>query len=250
MHILRDTYLGKYRESLIDFQGILSRFIESSRELDFSYLTESSSVYSSNIEGNTLDLNSFQNARLTRNQTKDVEEIENLITAYQYAQASDLSEENFLHTHALASKTLLIEALRGTYRNDTVGVFGKAGLIYLAIEAEYVWEKMRDVFTDITTLSEKDLSIEEVFYYAALIHLIFVHIHPFADGNGRSARLLEKWFIVWHLGKDYWKLPSEYYYKENRSIYYNNINLWVNYYEIDYEKSLPFLLMLSESLKI
>jgi Fic family protein len=84
---------------------------------------------------------------------------------------------------------------------------------------------MRDLFADIATLSEQDLSIEEVFYYAALIHLVFVHIHPFADGNGRSARLFEKWFIVSHLGKAYWKLPSEYYYKENRSIYYDNINL-------------------------
>lgn len=250
MHILTDTYLEKYRASLVDFQSFLSWFLESSRELDHSYLIESSSVYSSNIEGNTLDLNSFQNARLSWNQTKDVEEIENLITAYEYARVVVLCEKNFLHTHALASKTFLIESLRGVYRKDKVWVFWKTGLIYLAIEAEYVWEKMKDLFADIATLSERKLSEEEVFYHAALIHLIFVHIHPFADGNGRSARLLEKWFIVSHLGEAYWKLSSEEYYKENRTIYYQNINLWVNYYELDYEKSLPFLRMLPESLKI
>ncbi|WP_220392957.1 Fic family protein [Chitinophaga lutea] len=34
-----------------------------------------------------------------------------------------------------------------------------------------------------------------------MIHLVFVKIHPRADGNGRSARLLEKWFLAVKLGK-------------------------------------------------
>jgi Fic family protein len=107
---------------------------------------------------------------------------------------------------------------------------------------------MSELFTDIKVLLEKPLSDMEVFYYASLIHLTFVHIHPFADGNGRSARLLEKWFLASKLGKELWKLPSEQYYKENRNVYYQNINLGANYYELDYEKCLPFLLMLPESL--
>lgn len=250
MHILTSKYLPKYQENLKSFSDSIWAFLESSRELDFCYLIASSSVYSSNIEGNTLDLNSFQNARLTWNKTKDVEEIEHLIRAYEYAQEKKLDEKNFLSTHSLASKTLLIDSLRWRYRQDKVWVFGKNGLIYLAIEAEYVEKKMHDLFQDIATLSKQSMGEEEIFYYASLIHLVFVHIHPFADGNGRSARLLEKWFLTSKLGKEYWKLPSEQYYKENRDIYYNNINLWVNYYELDYEKSLPFLFMLPESLKI
>jgi Fic family protein len=52
------------------------------------------------------------------------------------------------------------------------------------------------------------LSAEEVFYFASFIHLRFVHIHPFRDGNGRAARLIEKWFIAEKLGKQFWKLPN------------------------------------------
>jgi Fic family protein len=84
---------------------------------------------------------------------------------------------------------------------------------------------MRELFADIIILLGENLSTEEVFYYASLIHLILVHIHPFSDGNGRSARLLEKWFLVSKLGKEYWKISSEQYYKEHRNEYYQNINL-------------------------
>ncbi len=248
MRILTKKYLAKYRENPQNFEANLAHFRLSSKVLDFSYMIESSSVYSANIEGNSLNLNSFQNARASHAKPKEREEIESLIEAYRYAEMSDLSLENFLRTHALWSRTLLIESLRGKYRQEKVGVFGKTGLIYLAIEAEHVEEKMWELFADIIALLESDISSEEVFYYASLVHLVFIHIHPFADGNGRSARLLEKWFLATKLGKDFWKLSSEHFYKEHRDTYYQNINLWVNYYELDYEKSLPFLFMLPGSL--
>jgi Fic family protein len=107
---------------------------------------------------------------------------------------------------------------------------------------------MKLLFKDIVLLLNQDLSEEQIFYYSSLIHLHFVHIHPFSDWNGRTARLLEKWFLTQKLWKDFWKIWSEKYYKENRSKYYENINLWVNYYELDYEKCLNFLLMLPNSL--
>jgi Fic family protein len=193
--------------------------------IDFAYLTESSSIYSANIEGNALDLNSYQNAKLTKNTTKDVTEIQDLVAAYEYAQSHPLTEANLLHTHQMASKTLLIPSLRGQYRRDKVGVFGSRGLVYLAVEAEYVGERMRELFSDITEILAQDLSISEVLYYAAYIHLVFVHIHPFADGNGRSARLLEKWFIASQLGRDTWRLANEEHYQKHRDEYYTRINL-------------------------
>ncbi|MDP2301978.1 MAG: Fic family protein [Ignavibacteria bacterium] len=104
-------------------------------------------------------------------------------------------------------------------------------------------------FNDIEELIPSDLNEEEVFYFASLIHLRFTHIHPFRDGNRIAARLLEKWFITEKLGRDFWKISSEEYYKVNQARYYETINLGVNYYELNYDKCLGFLEMLPNSLK-
>jgi Fic family protein len=103
---------------------------------------------------------------------------------------------------------------------------------------------MNDLFTQISSIAMTNATVEEILYYASLIHLRFVHIHPFVDGNGRAARLLEKWFLATMLGNNYWNLLSEKYYKENQLDYYNNINLGVNFYELNYSLCIPFLLML------
>jgi len=67
-----------------------------------------------------------------------------------------------------------------------------ANLVYFAIEAELVSLTMKDFFDQILDLLTKELSVEETFYFASLIHLRFAHIHPFRDGNGWATRLLEK----------------------------------------------------------
>lgn len=222
------------------------------KELELGYQTQASAVYSSNIEGNTIDLNSFMNFKLSNEKFKggkEIKEIEDLILAYDFAQKEALSQKNFLKIHKILSETLLIASLRGKYRNDKVGVFGESGLVYLAIEAENVKQTMNELFTGIEELLSNNLSLEEVFYFASLIHMKFVHIHPFRDGNGRVARILEKWFIASKLGDEFWKLPSEKYYKDNQSEYYKNLNLGVNYYELNYDKCLPFLRMLPNCMK-
>jgi Fic family protein len=122
-------------------------------------------------------------------------------------------------------------------------------LVYLAIESEFVKETMNELFSGIEELLLSSISIEEVFYFASLIHMKFVHIHPFRDGNGRAARILEKWFVSAKLGDEFWKLPSEKYYKERQADYYKHLNLGVNYYELNYDKSLPFLTMLPNCMK-
>lgn len=250
MKILSDQHIEMYKKTLWDFDIHREHFLQHSQEVSFEYLTESSSVYSSNIEWNTIDLNSFMNIKGKWLQTKDVKEIEDLIWAYGYAQENTCNEENMRIVHKLLSNTFLIWSNQWKYRNDKIGVFWKEWLIYLAIEAENVPEKMNQLFCDIDTLLGQDMTVLDVFYYAAYIHLVFAHIHPFHDGNGRSARLLEKWFITMKLWREYWKIPSEELYKINRSEYYKNLNLWVNYYELDYEKALPFLLLLPKSFNL
>ncbi len=165
----------------------------------FEYLTKASAVYSSNIEGNSIDLNSYMNYELNKEKFKsgkEIDEIEDLIEAYTFAQANKLNEVNVLHCHEIFSDTLLIRSKSGKYRTEQVGVFGKTGLAYLAVEPEFVKKEMKLFFQDLEELLSTDLDELEAFYFAAQIHLRFAHIHPFRGGNGGAARLIEKWFLA------------------------------------------------------
>ncbi len=81
-----------------------------------------------------------------------------------------------------------------------------------------------------------------------MIHLVFVKIHPWNEGNRRGGRLIEKWFIAEKLGEKAWYLPSEKYYYNQHNLYYTNIRrLGLEYLELNYALALPFLLMLPHS---
>jgi len=120
---------------------------------------------------------------------------------------------------------------------------------YEAALASMVTREFMRFWDELAELINATLSGEEVFYYAALIHLVFVKIHPFNDGNGRTARLLEKWFLASKFGEKAWYIGSEYYYYQNLQAYYNNLaRIGLFYEELKYEKGLPFLLMLPNAL--
>ncbi len=253
MRITEKKYLKSYIKSIgYEIPKLIENFDFSENRGSFDYLTKSSAVYSSNIEGNSIDLNSFMNYEMNKDKFiagKEIEEIENLIEAYEFAQNNKLNEENLLHSHKIFSDTLLIRSKRGKYRIEPVGVFGKSGLAYMAVEPEFVKKEMKLFFEDLDKLISSDLNEIEVFYFASLIHLRFAHIHPFRDGNGRAARLIEKWFITEKSGHHFWKIPSEEYYKMNQARYYERINLGVNYYELNYDNCTGFLEMLPNCLK-
>jgi len=218
---------------------------------DFEFYLVSSALYSSKIEGSSLDLNSFYRNRGKGNKAfrpKEVQEIEDLVSAYKFASQNKLTQKNFLNAHKILSKGLVIRSLRGAYRRDVVGVWSINGLVYQAMEWDLVPKIMDKLFNDIRYLIKSKMSTKEVFYYASMIHLWIAMIHPFMDGNGRSARLLEKWFLSEKLGKTSWSIKSETYYWNHHSDYSNNINLGFDYYHIDWDKCMPFLIMLTHSL--
>jgi Fic family protein len=110
--------------------------------------------------------------------------------------------------------------------------------------------EMKKLYADIKTLLAAQLNFKEVLFFAAMIHLVFVKIHPFEDGNGRTARLLEKWFLAQKLGGKAWFVQSEKGYYDRHAAYYSNIRkLGLEYDTLDFGQALPFLLMLAEAME-
>lgn len=252
LNILRHDLFDEYKNQLkIDIESAFAAIKKKSQTVeDFKFYLANSAVHSSNIEGNTVSFDTYLKASEfnLHLKTKEIKEIDDLIAAYQYARENELTLENILKAHEILTKSILVKKERGKIRKVKVGVRSDGRLIYLAVEPEFVKQELVKLFADISILLKTKLTKTEVFYFAALIHLVFVNIHPFVDGNGRATRLIEKWFLAKKLGDNSWFITSEKNYWDNRPTYYKNLQLGVNYYEVKYEMCIPFLSMLPNSL--
>lgn len=219
---------------------------------NFSFYTSVASVFSSKIEGEEIELDSYIKHKRDgiAFQPDYTKKIDDLYTAYLFAQSNPLNEENVKMAHQQLSKHIVVNTWQGKYRTHNMYVATDDGRIeYVAAQPQAVAQEMEKFFSDISVLLDSSLSIEEVFYYASMIHLVFVKIHPWNDGNGRSARLLEKWFLAEKLGPKAWFVQSEKTYYKHHQTYYNNLRLLgIEYPELDYSKAFQFLLMLSTCL--
>ena len=254
--LCRRQFLQRYQN---EFAGLLERYVQRPRKqgaaskksaLDFGFLLDAAAVYSSNIEGNTLDLNSFLNSRMSprKHRPKEAQEIEDLVSAYAYARKNNLDEKNMLHAHNILSRQFVAKSRQGIYRREPVGVFSRHGLEYMAVEPHFVGQEMHALFKVISELLRAKHTPAERFFWAAWLHLTFALIHPFSDGNGRTARLCEKWFLFATLGEQSFSIPSEEQYWNNRSRYYAALKLGVNYWETDMSTAFQFFVLLPQSL--
>lgn len=101
---------------------------------------------------------------------------------YELVQKKTISEKNILHLHHLFYYRI-DEQKAGKYRSEKVII---TGTDYIPPSPKEVPPLMGKFISDIPKLKKKVHPIE----YAARLHLDFVTIHPFVDGNGRTARLL------------------------------------------------------------
>jgi Fic family protein len=254
LKIIQNTLLERYLETLpkglqVAFDGLTDAELSTP---NFSFYTSVASVFSSKIEGEAIELDSYIKHKRDglSFQPDYTKKIDDLYEAYVFAQNNKFTEENVKESHKLLSKHIVADAWQGRYRNQNIYVATDDGRIeYVAAMPQLVEQEMFRFFEDIKLLSKAFLSIEEVFFYAAMIHLVFVKIHPWNDGNGRSARLLEKWFLAEHLGNKAWFIQSEKMYYREHQTYYRNIRaLGLEYPELNYENALPFILMLPNTL--
>ena len=220
----------------------------------FSFYTSVSAVFSSKIEGENIELDSFiKHKRFgTKYQPNYTRKIDDLYEAYLFAQKTKLSAKTLEKAHAQLTKHILQKSQQGKMRTGNMFVVTNGGKIeYVAVAPDKVKSEMKKLYADIETLLANELSFEEVLFFASMLHLVFVKIHPFEDGNGRTSRLLEKWFIAQKLGDKAWFIQSERNYYEQHQTYYNNIRcLGLDYEELKYSEALLFLLMLPQSIDI
>jgi Fic family protein len=218
----------------------------------FSFYTSVASVYSSKIEGETIELDSYiKHKRFGIEFLPDyTRKIDDLYLAYQFAKDERPDSENISKAHTLLSQHIVAKNWQGKFRNQNMYVTTDDGRIeYIAASPFEVKTEMDKFYADLEVLLQKEMTIEEAFFFASMIHLVFVKIHPWNDGNGRSARLLEKWFLAQKIGDKAWFLQSEKYYYTQHQSYYNNIRtLGLEYPMLDYSKALAFLVMLPQCL--
>ena len=242
---LLDDYTKAVRESPLDK-------IDKIKKLEvpvdyFQFYKSVSSVYSSKIEGEDIDFDSYFKHKFLKVKFKPdyTRKADDLFSAYDFIDNNRLSLENVQKTHSVLSKNLLPKSQQGLIRTNPMFVINSDDKIeYVAASPEIVKSELGRLFHDIDLLLNTDLNPFEIFYYASLLHLVFVKIHPFQDGNGRTARLIEKWFLIEKIGQKATSVQLEKNYYKRLKDYYSNIRkIGLEYEDLDYFRCLDFLLM-------
>jgi Fic family protein len=256
LHIIPITLLANYAGQVnADLEALFEQLKDAEISTGtFSFYTSVSSVFSSKIEGEDIELDSYiKHKKFGIEFLPDyTRKIDDLYNAYLFAHSNPLTQKNIAKAHQLLSKHIVAKQYQGQIRVQNMYVSTPDGRIeYVAASPYAVKAEMEKFYNDVETLLKLQLTVTEVFFFASMVHLVFVKIHPFNDGNGRTARLLEKWFIAQKLGGKAWFIQSEKNYYGQHQTYYNNLRvLGLEYPELDYNKALPFLLMLPNALAL
>ena len=161
---------------------------------------------------------------------KDQQEIKNLIKAYNLlsgfeptAEPIILTEELICEIHKIITSDVPNENnVPGKYRNGLVYVGDKAhGGIYTPPK---ITEDIRNLMREfVEWINSDDVLHTNPFIRASLSHYYFCIIHPFWDGNGRTARLVEAIILQSSNIKYVPRELSNYYYR-NIDEYYNSFS--------------------------
>ncbi len=223
----------KILKNIAEIEEIRTRISDSyilpTREAEMRYRATVEATHSStSIEGNPLNAEQIKavlsgKPLLVRNEYAKIE-VKNYKKALDYISKYNLSTitaDTILTVHKILTKRLLDETRSGKWRKNPVYIEDQDGnTVYTAVEAKYVSEKINDL---ISWLHVNTLNIHPVII-AALLHHELVTIHPFADGNGRTARIITALFLKTALYDFRSSLVLDSYYSTDRPAYYQALH--------------------------
>ena len=199
------------------------------------------------IEGNLLDLKEVEAVLAGKKPAEaehdDILEVINYEKVLKFIDGMDKKsridwEKTVLKIHQLTTAKLLPKKDSGHYRQGPVYIIQRPlnKIIYTAPDFKKVPRLMTDLYSWLESEASQNLSPVIV---AAITHHQFVTIHPFIDGNGRTAR---SWatLVLYYRGFDVKKLFAlEDYYNLDRGGYYEairrvrqekNFTSWLEYF--------------------
>lgn len=146
------------------------------------------SIHSSlKIEANSLSLSEVReviNGHLVLGNQKEIQEVKNAYAAYErIADINPSSISDLKKIHKIMTYRTVNES--GEFRKGDGGVFSGDKCIFVAPPPDMINGLMKDLLSWVKEYE----GIVHPLIMAAVFHYEFVFIHPFADGNGRMARL-------------------------------------------------------------
>lgn len=153
--------------------------------------------HSTAIEGNTLTLLETkvvleEGLSVGGKKLREIYEVINHNKAYQYvknciSQKKSLDEGIIKDIHAILMENIMTG---GVYRNVDVYISGAA---HTPPSPNEMYRQVKAFYMDL-----QDRAIDNIIELAAWTHAEFVRIHPFADGNGRTSRLIMNYQLMAH----------------------------------------------------
>ena len=200
---------------------------------NFKIITENI-IKSSEIEGETLNLHEVRSSVARRlgidiagevQTSRNIEGIVDMMIDATQNCNTPITHERLIGWHAALFPTGYSGMNKinvGSYRDDKLGpmqvisgYMGKEKIHYQAPDANILQKEMSDLIDYINENKTDDLLVK-----AGIVHLWFVILHPFDDGNGRIARALTDMILAKSDNSDYRFYSMSSQIQQNRKNYY------------------------------
>jgi len=189
------------------------------------------------IEGNPIPLTDVR--KILKNTPAHIRDTEKEVLNYnkslEYLNTLVFKPKPITNTFICNIQSMVIDGLMpkkqvGKYRVDPVVVNDPRArkIAYIPPNATDV----KSLMGELMQYLEKEYNTTDPLILAGIFHKQFVVIHPFMDGNGRTARLVTKYLLA-RMGLDTFQLFSfENYYNQNVTKYFSSVGVSGDYYDI------------------